>query len=311
VKAPAVLGEDRVRELLDPGRAEELVSEALRAFSAGAARQPVRAVASAGEPVRGYLGAMPGWLPATPSAPETLGLKAVAWFPGNARRGLATHHAWILLFDPETGEPRAFLAAGTLTAVRTAAATAVATRVLASPTARVLAILGTGVQARSHLPALRRVRAFEELRVWSPSREHREAFAREHGCRAVASAEEAVRGADVVTAVTAAAEPVVQEDWLAPGVHLNGVGACRPDQREYDSGCLRGARVFVDSREAARREAGDLILAGVEPEAELGDVLLGRHPGRRSPAERTFFKSLGLAVEDLVCAREILARVGL
>ena len=189
-----------------------------------------------------------------------------------------------------------------ITEVRTAAVSAVATQRLAKPDASVLGIIGSGVQARSHLEALRLVREFEEVRVWSPR--HSAQFAREHGVRAAASAEEAVRGADVLVIATTSSTPVLAGEWLSPGVHINAVGAPRPDWRELDDEVLRRTRVYVDSREAAMKESGDVIAAG-EIFAEVGEVVAETKPGRQSSEEVTLFKSLGLAVEDVATAEFI------
>ena len=185
-----------------------------------------------------------------------------------------------------------------ITEVRTAAVSAVATDHLARSDASVLALIGSRVQARSHLEALRLVREFREVRVWSPRRAT--AFAEEHGVVAVASAEEAVRGADVVVTATTSPTPVLLGEWLSPGIHINAVGAPRPDWRELDDEVLRHARVYVDSREAAMEEIGDVVAGEVS--AEIGEVAAGTKPGRRSGEDVTLFKSLGLAVEDVATA---------
>jgi alanine dehydrogenase len=279
-------------------RLEEVIpamERALAAFSAGQVVQPTRLMVPVAEH-RGFLGLMAAYAGA-------LGVKLVTLYPRN--RGLPTHHATILLFQPETGEPLVSMDGRLITAVRTAAVSAVATRLLARPDAAVLALLGAGVQARSHLQALRLVRDFREVRVWSPRRAA--AFAREQGIRAVASAEEAVRGADVVVTATTSETPVLAGGWLAPGSHVNAIGAPRPDWRELDDAVLRRARVYVDSREAALAEAGDVIAAGAIV-AELGEVVAGTRPGRQSAQEITLFKSLGLAVEDVVTAELVYRR---
>jgi ornithine cyclodeaminase/alanine dehydrogenase-like protein (mu-crystallin family) len=239
----------------------------------------------------GFLGLMPAY---TGSA---LGTKLVAFYPRNIN--VPTHHATILLFKPETSEPLATMDGRLITEVRTAAVSAVATEHLARPDASVLAIIGSGMQARSHLEALRLVRDFREVRVWSPHLAA--AFTEEHGIRAAASAEEAVQGADVVVTVTTSPTPVLVGEWLSPGAHFNAVGAPRPDWRKLDEKLLRRARVYVDSREAAMKESGDIIAAG-EVFAEIGEVAAGAQPGRQSEEEVTLFKSLGLAVEDVVTA---------
>ncbi len=292
------LDESAVGRLL---RMEEVIpamERALADFSGGAVVQPVRTMLSVAEH-RGFLGLMPAY------TGTALGAKLVAFYPHNT--AVPTHHATILLFRPETGEPLVTMDGRLITEVRTAAVSAVATDRLAKEDASVLALIGSGVQARSHLEALRLVRGFREVRVWSPHRAA--AFAQEHGVEAAASAEEAVRGADVVVTATTSQTPVLLGEWLSPGTHINAVGAARPDWRELDEGVLSRARVYVDSREAAQKESGDVIAAR-EVVAEIGEVVLGTGEGRRSAEEVTVFKSLGLAVED-VAAAELVYRKAL
>lgn len=301
--ASMTLDEAAVRRLLRMEAVIPAMERALADFSAGRVVQPVRTAVPVADH-QGFLFVMPAYAGA-------LGVKLVTLYPRNV--GLPTHLATILLFRPETGQLLVTMDGRLITEVRTAAVSAVATRLLARPEASVLAILGAGAQARSHLEALRLVRHFREVRVWSPRRAG--AFAREFGVRAAPSAEEAVRGADVVVTATSSTTPVLAGAWLAPGTHVNGVGAPRPDWRELDDELLRRARLYVDSREAAVRESGDVIAAGAgRIVAELGEVVAGRKPGRRSPDEITLFKSLGLAVEDVVTAdlvyREALASGG-
>jgi ornithine cyclodeaminase/alanine dehydrogenase-like protein (mu-crystallin family) len=188
-----------------------------------------------------------------------------------------------------------------ITEMRTAAVSAVATKALARPDARVLALLGSGVQARSHLDAIRRVRDLAEIRVWSP---HARPI---DGARLCACAEECVRGADIVVTATSSTTPVLRGEWISPGAHINAIGACRPDWRELDDAVMRRATLYVDSREGALRESGDVILSKAPIAAELGEVVAGR-TGRRSPAEITLFKSLGMAVEDIAAAMLVYAR---
>jgi thiomorpholine-carboxylate dehydrogenase len=206
--------------------------------------------------------------------------------------------ATIFLVDPETGTPLATMDGRLITEMRTAAVSAAATKFLAPPDARVLAILGSGVQARSHVEALRLVRDFKEIRVWSPTREHAERFAKEIGAKAM-SVEEAARGADVVIAATNSKTPILRGSWLKPGCHVNAIGACRPDWRELDDDVMSNV-VFVDSREGAMKESGDIILSGAKIYAELGEALVGKVPPRAD--ETTVFKSLGMAVEDIAAA---------
>jgi len=273
---------------------EELIPAMERAlidFSNGKVTQPVRSVITV-DPRGGFFGMMPAL------TPEGLGIKIVTFYATNTERGLPTHMATIFLVDPETGAPLAVMDGRLITEMRTAAVSAVATKLFAPPDAKVLAILGSGVQARSHVEALRLVRSFEEIRVWSPTREHAERFAKEFGAKAM-SAEAAVRGADVVVTATNSKTPVLKGSWLRSGSHVNAVGACRPDWRELDDDTMTNV-VFVDSREAAMKESGDVILSGAKVYAELGETLAGKVPPRAN--DTTIFKSLGLAVEDIPAA---------
>jgi thiomorpholine-carboxylate dehydrogenase len=292
------LDESRVRALL---RLEELmpaVRGALSALSAGQVVQPVRSIVPVAAHA-GFLGVMPAL------AGTALGAKLVTFYPGNA--GVPTHHAIVVLFRPETGEPLALMDGRLITELRTAAASAVATDLLARADASVLALLGAGVQAGSHLAALRLVRRFREVRVWSPRRAQE--FAAAHGVTAAASPEAAVRGADVIVTATSAMVPVLFGDWVAPGAHVNAIGACRPDWRELDDQLLRRARIWVDSREAALAESGDVIAAGTALVGEIGALAAGAVTGRTGPEEVTVFKSLGVAVEDLVAADLVWRRL--
>jgi alanine dehydrogenase len=284
-----ILDEEAVRRHLRMVDLIPAMARALADLSAGRVVQPVRMMLPVDEH-QGFFAVMPAYAGA-------LGAKLVTFYPGN--QGVPTHHALILLFRPETGEPLAILDGRLITEMRTAAVSAVATQLLARPEASVLAILGSGVQARSHLEALRLVRGFGEVRVWSPR--NAEGFAERFGIRAAASAEEAVRGADVVVVATASRTPVLVGEWLSPGTHVNAVGAVRPDWRELDDETVGRARLYVESREAASCEAGDVIAAG-EVFAEIGEVVAGTRPGRQSAEEVTLFKSVGVAVEDVVAA---------
>jgi ornithine cyclodeaminase/alanine dehydrogenase-like protein (mu-crystallin family) len=291
-----VLDEARVRALL---RMEELIPamvEAMRALSLGKIVQPLRTIVPVAEHA-GFFGVMPAYGGA-------LGAKLVTFFPGN--QGVPTHHAIIVLFRPETGEPLVTMDGRLITEMRTAAVSAVATDLLAARNRGVLAILGSGVQARSHLEALRVVRQFREVRVWSPR--HAAEFAREHGLTASGSAQEVVRGADVVAVATSATTPILRGEWLSAGMHINAVGATRPNWRELDDDCLVRAKLFVESREAASKESGDVIAAG-KIFAELGEVIAGQKPGRESADEITLYKSVGVAVEDVVAARLVYERL--
>src|SRR5437762_12431254 len=252
---PPFLNDEQVREHLRMVDLIPAMEKALIDFSAGKVTQPVRSIISI-DPPGGFLGLMPAL------TPDGLGLKAVTFYPSNAERGIPTHMATIFLVDPQTGMPLAIMDGRLITEMRTAAVSAAATKVLAFPAAKILAILGSGVQSRSHAEALQLVRNFEEIRVWSPTREHAERFAKEVGGKAM-SAEEAVRGADVVVTTTNSKTPVVKGSWLKPGCHVNAIGACRPDWRELDDEAMSNV-VFVDSREGALKESGDVILSGAK-----------------------------------------------
>ena len=288
---PIFLNEQQVRHHLGIADLIPAMEKALIDFSEGKVTQPVRSVIKV-DPPGGFLGLMPAL------TPDGLGLKAVTFYPSNAERGIPTHMATIFLIDPQTGMPLAIMDGRLITEMRTAAVSAAATKLLAAPDSKVLAILGSGVQARSHAEALRLVRNFEEIRVWSSTREHAKQFAEEIGAKAV-SPEEAVREADVVVTVTNSKTPVLKGLWLKSGCHVNAIGACRPDWRELNDEAMTNV-VFVDSREGAMKESGDVILSGAKIYAELGEALAGKIPERSN--ETTIFKSLGMAVEDIAAA---------
>jgi ornithine cyclodeaminase/alanine dehydrogenase-like protein (mu-crystallin family) len=291
VNQPLFLNEEQVRNHLQMTDLIPAMEKALIDFSSDKVTQPVRSVIKV-DPPGGFLGLMPAL------TPNGLGLKAVTFYPSNAERGIPTHMATIFLVDPETGAPLAIMDGRLITEMRTAAVSAAATKLLAPRDAKILAILGSGVQAHSHIEALRVVRKFKEIRVWSPTREHAERFAKEIGATAMSS-EDAVRGADVVVTATNSKTPVLKGVWLKPGCHINAVGACRPDWHELDDEAMSNV-VFVDSREGAMKESGDVILSGAKIYAELGEALSGKVPSRAN--ETTVFKSLGMAVEDIAAA---------
>jgi len=292
MREPLYLDEEQVRQHL---RMEDLIpamEKALIDFSAGKVTQPVRSVITV-DPPGGFFGMMPAL------TPEGLGIKIVTFYATNAEREIPTHMATIFLVDPETGAPLAVMDGTLITEMRTAAVSAAATKLLASPDAKILAILGSGVQARSHVEALKLVRRFEEIRVWSPTAAHAECFAEEIGAKAM-SADDAVSGADVVVTATNSKTAVLKGSWLRRGCHVNAVGACRPDWRELDDDAMTKSVVFVDSREAAMKESGDVILSGAKIYAEIGEALASKIPPREN--ETTIFKSLGMAVEDITAA---------
>jgi len=310
-----ILREQDVRALLSMEQAIGLMEVALRAYSTGGVVQPVRLALEA-VPHRGLLALMPAYV----TGREALGAKVVTFYPDNAVRNLPTHMAVVLLWDSATGELLAIMDGRLITEVRTAAVSAAATSALARPEAGVLAVLGSGVQARSHLEALRLVRSIREVRVWSRTPEHAEAFAREAAlagvrARAVPSSAEAVRDADLICTVTSAAEPVLRGEWVSPGAHINAVGAPRPTWRELDTAAVVRARCFVDSRAGALVESGDLLLpmqegaiAATHIVGEIGEVFAGRVRGRTGPDDVTLFKSLGMAVEDVATAQYVYQR---
>ena len=283
------LDENAVRDLLAMRDLIRAMSRALADLSSGNVIQPVRTVLSI-DNHKGFFGVMPAYN-------GSLGAKLVTFYPNN--KDTHTHHAVILLFRAETGEPMAMIDGRLITEMRTAAVSAVATDLLARRDSQVLAIIGSGVQARSHLEALRLVREFSEVRVWSPK--NAKAFAEAHAVKAVESAEEAVRGADVIVVATASATPVLMGEWLSPGTHINAVGATLKNWRELDDETLTKSQLFVESREAAMRESGDVIAAG-KIFAEIGEVITGSKSGRQSDDEITLFKSVGVAVEDIAAA---------
>ena len=296
-----VLSEHDVERLLTMEACIGLMGDALAALARGEVHNPLRqAIRPPG--AKHLIGLMPAFRGGEWPA---YGLKEICIFPENPSRGLDTHLGAVLLHSGETGELLAMANASAITAIRTAAASALATRVLAREDAHILAVLGSGVQAASHLRAIPLVRDIREVRIYSRNRAKAEGLGQGRVC---ASAEEAVRGADVIVTATSSAEPVVRREWMAPGAHINAVGACFPAARELDGATVAAASFFVDSRESAFHESGDYLLAVREgaipgPEhirAELGEVLLGRAGGRGSEEEITIYKSLGIAVEDLV-----------
>lgn len=304
-----MLDGSEVERLLDLDRLVDAVADAMADLSAGRASVPERVAAVVGGE-DAFLGAMPAFLPGR----ATLAAKLVTVFPHN--RDLPSHHALVCVFDPATGAPRAVMDGGYLTAVRTAAGSRLSVRLLAREDARVLAVIGTGVQARSHLAAMLREREWDEVRVAGRDPERARAVAGEFGAVACESYEEAVRGAEVVCATTHASEPVVRRAWLEPGTHVTSVGF-NPDGREVDGEVVRDALVVVESRAAALAPfpagSSDLLLPISEglitPDhvhAEIGELVLGTRPGRTDPDQITFYKSVGVAAQDAAAASLVL-----
>jgi thiomorpholine-carboxylate dehydrogenase len=286
------LGEEAIRDLLHWDRLISTMETALAAFSLGRVLQPVRNMLTIEEGKR-YLGVMPA------VGEDAMGAKLVSFYPGNAGTGVPTHLAMIVLFRPDTGEPLAVMDGRLITEMRTAAVSAAVTKYLARPDSRVLALLGSGVQAHAHLQALSRVRHFEEVRVWSRTPAHADRFAEQHDAKAMTN-EAAVRGADVIVTATNALAPILQGAWLKPGAHVNAVGSPRPDWRELDDAAMANTLV-VDSREAALKEAGDVILSKATIYAEAGEIFAGAKEAPTSAT--TVFRSVGMAIEDLATAK--------
>ena len=286
------LDEDRIRELLHWDRLIPAMEKTLADFSLGRVLQPLRNMLTI-EEGRRYLGIMPA------VADDAMGAKLVSFYPGNAGTSVATHLAVIVLFRPDTGEPLAVMDGRLITEMRTAAVSAAVTKYLAAPDSRVLALLGSGVQAEAHFHALSRIRSFEEIRVWSRTPAHAEHFAKKHGVDAV-TLETAIAGADVIVTATNALEPILKGEWLKPGAHVNAVGSPRPNWRELDDAAMANM-LIVDSREAVLGESGDVILSAATIYAEAGEIFAGT---KEAPvAATTIFKSVGIAIEDIAAAK--------
>jgi ornithine cyclodeaminase/alanine dehydrogenase-like protein (mu-crystallin family) len=307
-----VLNQQEVEELLDMEGCIGAMEDALASLARGELHLPLRMIVRPAERDDLF-----GLMPSHRGGERPLyGLKTVAIFPDNPSRGLDPHQGTVTLYDGETGETLAVLNASAITAIRTAACSAVATKLLARKDARVVAMIGAGHQAKAHLEAMRAVGDFDEIRIVSRNPDHAERLAAQApNARAVRSAEEALGGADVVVTVTNSPEPVLRREWLAPGTHVNAVGSGFPHTRELDTATVADSAFFVDRRESAENEAGDYLIplreGAIGPDhirAELGEVLVGAKPGRTSDDELTVFESLGLAVEDLFAAEYAVRR---
>ena len=306
-----ILDSSQIRELLPMSECIELMADALSSLARGEVFQPLRTITRPPD-AHGLLGLMPAYRAGEQGA---FGLKAICVFPENPAQGKDAHQGAVLLFSRETGELLALMNASEITAIRTAAVSAVATRLLAREDAENLAIIGAGVQARTHLTALACVRPIKQALVACRNIEHAQQLAAEMQSKfsfpiePVRTNEEAVRGADVIVTATSSLEPVINKDWISPGAHVNAIGTHSPSSREVDSGTMGVARIFADRRESALNEAGDYLLAAKEGVvtpasilAEIGELLIGANSGRNSESEITLFKSLGLAIEDVACA---------
>jgi ornithine cyclodeaminase len=311
-----LLTEQHVHSLLPMSDLVAAMESALAKFSAGEVLQPVRTVLTVGA-AKSYYGLMPAYIP----TPASMGAKIVTVFGENHKKGLPSHLATILLFDPDTGSLIAMMDGRFITEARTAAVSAVTARFLARPNASTLALIGSGVQARSHLEALTHVRQITDVRVWSPRPQSRQQFIDDMSPRVpipirdCETAQAAVAGADLIVLATASKTPVVESDWVSDGAHVMCVGACRPDQREMAPALVKRGRLYVDSRAAALVESGDVVMNIAEKlfdashlRGEIGELVLGRVPGRASDSDVTIFKSLGMAVEDVVAADLVFRR---
>ena len=305
-----VLSEKQVESLIDIDELIAALEQAHVQYSTGKAVMPVRLVVPLPQ-IQGRITSMPGFL----SEDKALGMKVVTYFQENSKRNLPAILGTILLFSAETGKITAVMDGSYITAIRTACASAMATKALANPQTPVLGILGAGVQARAHIQALSRVRKIDRIKIYSPSGASATSIkkdlepAMKIAIDVVQSAEAAVRDADLVVTASTAKEPVVKSGWLKAGAHINAVGSHRPDLREIDGPVVALARVVVDSREAIMAECGDILLAIQEKSitedsihGEIGDVLAGRKSGRSSTAEITLYKSVGIAIQDVAAA---------
>jgi ornithine cyclodeaminase/alanine dehydrogenase-like protein (mu-crystallin family) len=309
-----MLSHSDVQRLLPMSECIPLMAEALISLAKGKSQQPVRTIFRPAE-ASGLMGLMPSY---RSDKRPVFGLKAVCVFPGNPAKGKDAHQGAVMLFSADTGELMAIENASAITAIRTAAVSAVATDLLARKDAGVLAIIGAGIQGRAHLEAISQVRKLTAVRVADKIMERTRTFVDEMRSRypfpilAMKSLEAAVAGAEIIVTVTNSSEPVVRRDWVAAGAHLNAVGACVPSAREMDSPTVAASKLFVDKRESILQESGDYLfplkegLIGAEHiRAEIGEVLSGAKPGRESDEEITLYKSLGLAVEDLAAAEYV------
>jgi ornithine cyclodeaminase len=306
-----ILSHSEVETLLPMNECIRVMEEAFLALARNEFHQPLRTIVKPSE-IKGVMALMPTF---RSGDGPLFGLKAICVFPGNAAIGKDAHQGGVLLFDGRTGELLAVVNASAITSIRTAAVSGLATQLLANPDASELAIIGSGVQARSHLQAMACVRRIRRARVASLRLEKAQAFVRElqdsydFPIEAVSSPQEAVRDANLIVTATIAREPVIKREWIRAGAHINAVGTYSPNARELDGATMAAATVFVDRRESAVNEAGDYILAVAEGaisddhiRAELSDVVSGSHAGRTATEEITIFKSLGLAIEDLAAA---------
>jgi len=312
-----VLNHSEVERLLPMAECIAVMEETFAALSRGEFHQPLRTIVKPPE-VKGVMALMPTF---RAGDRPLFGLKAICVFPGNAAIGKDAHQGGVIIFDGTTGEPLAIVNASAITAIRTAAVSGLATKLLAREDADNLAIIGAGVQARTHLTAMSCIRNLKRIRIAARGFASAQKFAAEMQgqsaieIEAIESTEDAVRGADIIVTATTSREPVLRREWISPGAHINAVGTYSVNAREIDTATMAEASLFVDRRESALNEAGDYLIAAQEgaigPEhirAELDQLVTGAHPGRNSRDEITLFKSLGLAIEDLAAAAYVFGK---
>jgi ornithine cyclodeaminase/alanine dehydrogenase-like protein (mu-crystallin family) len=308
-----IINQSEVRQLLPMSECIEVMAQALATLARGDAILPLRPVLWLPEKV-GALGMMPSYM----GDIQAMGLKVVSVFPGNHGTEYDSHQGAVLVFETHHGQLLALVDASEITAIRTAGVSGVATRLLAREDAKTVAILGSGIQARSHIAAMCAVRSIQHIRVWSRNTEHAQHFAeraaRRHNVtvKAYSSAQEAVEGADIICTTTSAREPILQGEWIAAGTHINAIGSSVSFTRELDTAAVVKSRLYVDRRESTLNEAGDFLFPKQEGvitddhiQGEIGEILIGKVQGRQTPDETTLFKSLGLAVEDLAAANHV------
>lgn len=314
-----ILSQSNIEQLLPIDACIDVMASTLASLARGETILPLRTVIRIPSTNDAF-----AVMPALLTAPKTIGAKVITVFPGNHGTAFDAHQGAVLLFDPENGTLTALLDATAITTIRTAAVSAVATRALARPDASRLAIIGAGVQAHAHVAAIRTVCPIASLSIWSRNAGHAERLAKyaheRFGihARVASTGRDAVKDADIVCTTTSATEPVLEGEWLAPGTHVNAVGACTPNARELDSAVVVRSRLYADRRESALKEPGDILVPLQDGEigpdhvvAELGELLIGRGTGRRDDREITLFKSLGLAIEDLAAASYVLEQAKL
>jgi alanine dehydrogenase len=310
--SPQYLDRERIAALLPMDACIPVMEQAFRSLAAGNTLQPLRSLMWLPDK-SGILGMMPGYA----KNPDILGIKVITIFHANGALGLSSHQGVVMLFDAKQGTPLLMLDAAEITAIRTAATSALATRLLARKDASHLAILGTGEQAERHIQAISLVRQIDRITIWGRNNAHAETLARKFKNTQIApTAKEAINDADIICTVTASPEPILSGEWLPEGVHINAVGSCTPTTRELDTAAILRSRLFTDRYESLFHEAGEFLIPKKEglltesdTQAELGEILTGTKEGRKNASEITLFKSLGIAAEDLFSAHYVFEKL--